>query len=846
MDCAAAGRASASLAGAWLSVVSPQSSADNLRRAYLIFERSLSIDETARLDFVDAECGNDTALRAEVAALQTADAATAINTGSLRGLGLEQPDALLGQQIGQFRVLEYLGGGGMGLVFRGERTDGIAQRVAIKIVRQELRSAASRTRFDLERSALARLEHPSIARLIDAGVTEDRRPWYVMEFVDGVPIDEYCRTRNLTLEQRLELLIEVCNAVDAAHRSLVVHRDIKPGNVLVTAQGRPKLIDFGIAKYLTSEADAANLTRDTGVLFTAHFAAPEQIAGKDISTATDVFGLGALAFLLLTGKKIFESAGKTDVDYLFVVTREEPQWPSAVSNNKALRGDLDNILRKAMAREPAERYGSASELAQDLQRFLLHRPVRAHAPSAAYRFAKFARRNRLTVALGAMLCAALVSAMAVYVTQARSVAEQRDKATYEAARATRINQFLTSMLESADPRVGDREATIGQVLDKAAAKVDEKLAGDPGIAASVLMTIANANGSQTRYAQALQSVERAIELYRRSGRHPRELAVAIGMRGEWLRTSGKVEESEAPLRESLVMLEKIAPGSVELAEAQDRVGVFLGNSKHEKAAEPLFQQSIATMRHLRVRDARFVTVLNDYGVLLGTGGRPKQALSLHQEAVAAAEAALGADHAITDDARAGLAGALANVGQYAASANVFRQITERRRKVLGPLNLDTLWGQANWANTLMDMHQPQQALPLAADAATILAQQMGESHPITLYARGIEGRANCELGNAAQGLKIINGVVERRLKLYGTDHWLVANTRTLAGYCLLQAGQLREAETILLPAIAALEKVRGSQFDRTQQAYAYIANVYGKLGDKTAEAVWRSKLHVIK
>ncbi len=821
------------------------------RRAYLIFEHSLELDATARAAYIAAECGDDAALLAEVRAFQTVDAAGSMDTGGLRGLGLEKPEALIGRQISHFRLLRYLGGGGMGLVFLGERTDNISQRVAIKIVRQELRGAASRTRFDLERATLARLENPSIARLIDAGVIEDGRPWYVMEYVDGSPIDEYCERAKLTLEARLQLLIEVCEAVDAAHRSLVVHRDIKPGNVLVTAEGRPKLIDFGIAKFLSSEAANNGLTRDTGALFTPHFAAPEQVTGSDVSTATDVFGLGALAFLLVTGKRIFESAGAKDFDYMLAVTQRDPQNASAVSGDRSLGGDIDNILCKAMARDPAERYASAADLAREFERYLRHEPVQAHAPSFGYTVSKFVRRNRVPVALGITLALASGAGMASYVSQSRAIAEQRDRASFEAARATRINQFLTSMLEFADPRLGDRGATIGSVLDEAAAQVDRSLGSDPAIAASVLTTIASADSSQTRYEQALQATDRAIALYRKSGAHPVDLATSISMRGYLLAQNGKQKESEAPLREGLAMLDRVAPGSTEQAAAQGRLAVVLGNMDRTKEAEPLFVQAIAQMRRSGVRDLSFVYVLNDYSVLLGTTGRPKEAVVLSREAVGLSEKLLGPDHAGTDDVRANLAGALSNVGSAEhndalneEAARVFSQIIDRRLRVLGPDQLDTLWSQANLANTLIELRRFSEALPLASKAGIALTKNFGATHPVTLYARSGEGRSRCDTGDYRNGITVLQDVAAKRLALYGPDHWLAANSQVLVGACQLRSGDARSAERTLLPAIAVLEKVRGPDFPKTQEAYGHLANSYQALGDAAKAASWRARIKI--
>ena len=814
---------------------------DEKRRVFQVFEESLELDAAARQRFLDQHCGDSEAIKAEIIALHRADTQASLNTGGLGALRSEQPDQQLGRIVGNFKLVEHLGSGGMGLVFRGERTDDLSQRVAVKLVRQELRSATSRARFQQESSMLARLEHPSIARLIDAGVADDGRPWYVMEYVGGTAIDIYCERQQLGTRERVELLIAVCRAVDAAHRLLVVHRDIKPSNVLVTADGTPKLIDFGIAKFL-DETAGAGLTRESGAAFTPHFAAPEQVAGETISTATDVYGLGALAFLLLTGKKIFESGTRTDLDYMLAVTQREPELPSRIGSNALLRGDLDNILRKALARLPAQRYESAAALAADFASYLAHRPVQARAPTLLYRVGKFVRRNTIAVSLGGLLLAATLAGLVVFLLQSREVATQRNQAQLEAARTHSINEFLINMLKSADPRIGARETTVAQVLDRAVSDAGRSLPHDPAVAGSVLQAVAETNDSLGRYPEALASNALALEMYRKSGQSAREYAVTLAERGALLRQSGKPGEAEPLLRDAVARIRALAPGSVDDAMASDRLAVLLSNTDREAEAVPLYRAAIAQLKAAGVRDVRLVTVLNDLAVCLGNQGDFANAVPMHREAVAVAEAVLGPDNPSTDDARANLAGALEGSGEIAAAEHIYREVVANRRKALGADHIDTLWAMTSLANNLLTQKRSSDALPLAGDAIARLQAGAGRDGPITLYAQSVGGRAACESGDYEHGLRWLASALAGRQRAMPRGSWLVANTQALLGACQMYSGALQSAQQNLLQAVATLESQRGAAFDKTQDAYRNLALVYEKQGNVAEAARWRARL----
>jgi hypothetical protein len=527
---------------------------DRRAKTYRLFAEALDLLQNAREPFLEEQCRGDAELRADVAALLAIAEVEAggLETGALAGAAPQREQSQTGEIFGRFRLREQIGEGGMGVVYLAERTDGVQQVVAIKLV-STLLAAAAQHRFEREVRILARLEHPSVARFIDAGV-EGGRAWIAIEFVRGERIDAYCAARNLSTSEILRLLVQLSAAVSAAHALLVVHSDIKPANVLVTPEGLPKLIDFGIATALREANPERAATVEVGRLFSPNYAASEQVSGGAITVATDVFGLGALAYRLLTGAPIYREAN-SPVAYLMAVSQHDVEAPSRAvlaggrgkSAARALRGDLDAILCKALEREPNRRYASAAEFQADLQRYLGGRPVAARAPSIRYRAAKFARRNALAVGLAGLLGFSVVAGGVIVWLQSRSTLLARDM-------AARRGEFLESVLRSANPREGKRDITVAELLDTAAQGLDDKLGAEPLVEASLLGLIEDTNTELGRYPEALAAGDRQIDLLRREGASARDVALAMAERGDLLSRANRYDEAESTLKAAIAEL----------------------------------------------------------------------------------------------------------------------------------------------------------------------------------------------------------------------------------------------------------------------------------------------------
>ena len=364
---------------------------------------ALELPDPKRAAFLDQACGSDEELRQEVEALLEVSADV---DDFIEKPALAQSDdwlsGLIGSRIGPYRVVELLGEGGMGAVYRAVRDDGdFQQQIAIKLVKRGMDTNAILRRFRAERRILARLDHPNICKLLDGGVTEDGLPYFVMEYLQGAPIQTYCQERKLSVDERLKLFVQLCGAVEYSHRNLVVHRDLKAKNILVTEEGVPKLLDFGIAKLLNDDsATNPDPTIAADRLFTPDYASPEQIRAESITTAADIYSLGVLLYEILTGHRPFQLNGLPHAEMARVITEQDPPRPSVVAPGEIARelaGDIDTIILKAMHKSPDRRYGSAQTMADDIRRHMAGRPVEAHGDSLGYRARKFLQRNRVLV-----------------------------------------------------------------------------------------------------------------------------------------------------------------------------------------------------------------------------------------------------------------------------------------------------------------------------------------------------------------------------------------------------------------------------------------------------------------
>lgn len=514
-----------------------------------LFAAALERPIAERAEFVRLASGGDEGLRRQAESLLAAHerAGEFLSTPALfpatPELDLPGVPSRRGQRIGPYRLVEEIGAGGMGTVYLAARADGaFEQRVAVKLLHAGAAASELLRRFENERRILARLEHPHIARLLDGGAAADGTPYLVMEYVDGQPIDEYCRQRGLPVRERLELLRTVCAAVHHAHQNLVVHRDLKPGNVLIDRDGRAKLLDFGIAKVLAPDPTdpAADVTRTRGAALTPRYASPEQLRGEPVTTASDIYSLGVILYELLAGRSPYGDFHRPDRAVERAILELDALRPSEVLRRatdapgppryaagggktdphrgdhrrlaREVAGDLDTIVLQCLRKEPGRRYASAERLGEDLWRHLAGLPVRARPDTFRYRTTKFVRRHRAPVAAGLLVLVTLIAAASVSTVLYLRADQARAEAERQRGTAEEINRFLGDILSSIDPQVarGRDIELLRAILDRAAGRVERELRDAPGMAASLQLTIGSAYRSLGLYDPAEKHLDASL------------------------------------------------------------------------------------------------------------------------------------------------------------------------------------------------------------------------------------------------------------------------------------------------------------------------------------------------
>ncbi len=730
-----------------------------------------------------------------------------------------------GERIGNYQLLSPLGRGGMAEVWLAERADGeFDSRAALKLIRPDLGSEAIVSGFLRERRILARLAHPGIARLLDGGRSRAGEPYFVLEHVDGTPITDWCIARGLSLEERLRLMIEVCEAVDHAHRSLVVHRDLKPSNVLVDGSGHPKLLDFGIAKLLAPEPGSTGLVGLVGLVesgasrvdaraFTPGYAAPEQIRGEPVTTATDIYALGILLYELLTGEKPFPRAGRSLPSLMVEIATETFEPPSVRLRRSArtvsfdrrqaarLEGDLDAIVAMALAREPERRYAGAAALAGDLQRFLDHRPVRAREATLRYRASRFVRRYRLAVAAAALAVLSLLGGLGVALWQARV-------ARAEAQRSERAFGFLVEMFETLDPeRARGKAVTPATLLAAGIRRVDRELADEPAFQAEMLDLLATLHRKIGLLPEGRVLAERSLALRRRLfGESSAEAAQSLVTLG-WIRLDqGEAVAARALLERAVADLERIqGTDSLAAADAREPLleALYVGDSA--AAALPVAEHRLAAYRRL-LDDAHEKTGLswNDRGVLLDALGRSAEAEADFRTSLAVLGSRLPADDPRLGYPHHNLGSLLLDRGRTDEAERELRQAYEMRRRVLGDRHPETAMTLGFLARALMDLRQYKPAEAAARQVVEVLADNdlFGAASARLFLAQLLfyQERHEESLAELDQGIAELEPLV-------GGDHSLILNARGTRAQVLLALGRLEEGMAELQRAIAGLEKL---------------------------------------
>lgn len=725
-----------------------------IQRAYKLFNKGMAQPSVERESWLRAQCANDAALWSEVQQLLQAerDSSGFLETSPVWQLQQDHS----GEQVGAFVLVRILAQGGMGTVYLGQRNDGsYAQQVAIKLFNPRIVSGATRERFVAERNILAALEHPGIARIIDGGETADGIPFVVMELVQGETIARYCAQQQLDLTDRLRLLVKLCEALEYAHRCGIVHRDIKAGNVLVTAQGEPKLIDFGIAKKLPSEDDAeleldAELTSNqTTALMTPEYASPEQIRGAAASPASDIYSLGVLMYELLTGSRPHHLAGLSPAAMERAVCHSVPQDPSkAVVQNKVappsglgqsrqlqqqLRGDLDRIVMTALRLQPAQRYASAAALASDIQRYFAGQPVAARGASRIYRAGKFVQRHRPVVVVTVSAFALLLIALVQLAMQVRETRAQRDIAVAEAEKSALAKDFLTSMIARADPFENADEPTLAGALRQSIIDIDQRFADQPELEADMRYAVGYALQSLGEVALARTQLERALALRQLAG-DPVKLAEAhdaMGIICWWESDLACADEHFSMALKWLELddnssLQAIAVGVNILA---NRAALLIDQGRYVRSRE-YAEQALQLARRQQYADQEtLATIWLNLATALDGLQQDEDALVAFQTALALQEQLTGKQHPNYAVMLNNLALYYYKLERYAEAAAALTQSVSIRRQTLGDTHPQTATALFNLARVQIVTGDHAAALAAANEALQVAQAGYPDNHP---------------------------------------------------------------------------------------------------------------------
>ena len=862
-------------------------------RVKALFLAALDLPDPAeRPDFLGRECGDDRELRHRLDELlaahdrplgdldrplaasppadadETADEPGAPGAVEDRTEGFRHdvppPASLIGSLIaGRYKVRQEIGEGGMGSVYLAEQLQPVKRMVALKLIKAGMDSRTVLARFDSERQALALMDHPNIATVLDAGTTENGRPFFAMELVKGIPITDYCDRHRLGLPERLALFRQVCSAVQHAHQKGIIHRDLKPSNILVESHDDrpvPKVIDFGLAKATSGQplTEQSLFTAFGGVAGTPLYMAPEQAGfnALDVDTRADIYSLGVILYELLTGstpirRETFQRAALDEM--LRAIREDEPPTPSSrLSTSDALpglaatrhiepgrlsrfmRGDLDWIVMKALAKERRRRYDSAIGLANDLERFANHEPVGAGPPSSSYRLRKFVRRNRPQVVAASLVLLALVGG-AVGTTlglfearrqQRLAVAEaelkekarvsealQRQRAEKRLAQIERVNEILGSIFKDLNPKRAEREgkpleALLGERLDRATAEIEGDSTGEPLTVARMQLTLGRSQLGRGYPDKAIDLITKARTTFTSllGPDHPDTLAsmsnLAVGYRD-----AGKMDRALSLLEEVLALRSaKLGPGHpIPRIERNDQAVGNRDDGRIDRAM-PLLKEELALRKgELGPDHPDTLTSMNDLAVLHGRGGQIDRALRMFEEVLALRKAKLGDGHPDTLITMSNLGMVYLSGGQFDRAMPLLEQTLTLQKARLGPDHPDTLDTMNRLAIGYRDAGRFEKALPLLEQSLALRKAKLRPGHPDTLTSMTNLAEGYQAAGRLGRATSLHEEVTVLWKREAGPDSWRYAFALASTGWCLLQEQRWAEAESVVREALGLRE-----------------------------------------
>ncbi len=801
-----------------------------------IFDTAIELSPDERRAYLDTACGNDTGLRGEVDALiaanEDADGVIEAVIHGAADLAVETRLDAAGQKIGPYRVVRTVGHGGMGAVYLAERADdAFRQQVAIKVVSATLVGHDTEARFRAERQILASLDHPNIARLIDGGTTDDGVPYLVMEYIRGEPINRFCDQRNLGVNERLELFRRICSAVHYAHQNLVVHRDLKPGNILVTDDGTPKLLDFGIAKILDNKhiEHTVAVTRVGERLLTPEHASPEQLLGRSVTTASDIYSLGILLYELLTGRRPFVISGMRPGQLEKRILEDPPEPPGRVFARRAgapdlaqnaiaaargstpdrlrrrLAGDLDNIVLMALRKEPERRYSSVGQFSDDLRRHLASMPVLARRDTWAYRTDRFVRRHRVGVTMGVLAMLAVIGFGIAMAFQAQRIAAERDEAARQRESADQAVDWLVDIYRYADPgEARGSEITARQLLDNGARRIEAELDDQPQVQARLMDTIGRIYLNLGVYDRANELIDAARQI--RAVLFPdghddvaeslRSLALLRLDEGHW-REAREYADSALSISRALH-----GEKHLDVAHARHALGralqsgLALDEAERELTASMDLYASLLGNRHRQVG-----SVMSDLAQVHREKGDFAGAEALLRRALDIGRSALGPDHPEVILRTTNLALVLHYLGDRDTAESLYRDALAAQQRVLGDRHAHVGITKANLGRLLLERDDFDGAREMFVGALDIDRTARGPGSFLVGYHHANLGQLHAAAGRLDEAEAHFRQALAIYADTPAEERIYEASAMTGLGRVLVDKGLPLEAETLLRGAL---------------------------------------------
>ncbi len=779
-----------------------------------------------------------------------------------------------GRDIGPYRLLEKIGEGGMGEVWVAEQHKPLHRRVALKLIKAGMDTRQVIARFESERQALALMDHPAIAKVFDAGETSDGRPFFVMEYVQGVPITAYCDKNRLTTAERLDLFRRICEGVQHAHQKAIIHRDLKPSNILVAVRDGaavPKIIDFGVAKATARSLTERTMYTEMGMLIgTPEYMSPEQaeMTGQNVDTRTDVYSLGAILYELLVGTLPFDPRELRRAGYDEIrrrIREEDPPKPSTKLSTmgdastvqaqnrrtdrptllRQIRGDLDWITMKALEKDRTRRYGSPSELAADIERYLHHQPVVARPPSALYKTKKFVRRHAFGVGVAGAIAVLLVAFSVTTALQSRRIARERDRANQEAAAARQVSDFLTGLFKVSNPsEARGNSVTAREILDKGADKIAKDLQGQPVVQGKLMSTMGLVYDSLGLFGPAQQLLERALET--RTGAlgpgHP-DVADTLGLLGTVWWHKGDLAKAREFMERALAINERrFGPDATEVASSLHNLGNVLWTSGRYDEARKAFERSLAVReKRFGPESAEVASTLNSLGAIAYKEGDFQRAGELWERTLAIRDKALGPDHPLLAQTLNNLAIFYSYSGQPRRAVPLLERVVAIQEKVLGPDHPDLASGLMNLGDALYFSGVNGEARRYY-DRAVAIMEAASPGNPE--LGRFLDRQAAAIL--SGKDIKGARAVYERSLELrrraLGPKNPEVGESLIGLGDCAFEEGDFKGAETLFDQGLALTTKPDGGYLPGAYDALKGLAKVMRATGREARAAEIDAKL----